>query len=253
MKRLVWLVLLTQLAVPAVAQDEAGSGGGGDLFESDPFADFESLGPDFDPLLEVRTLLAQASAAPMDKKQEKDLKNLYNKEVKAVAKPFEKRFGIPLKSAMGALQTAEQGRPGGNAGRPIQTAEARRLSEQFVDKMIAGLRIDQQGSLRRHQSEQARITKLHTLTSSLELAGTPLIPEQVTEAEAILARESRLRTLLIVEAKGGPYQSQLGVLQAQTTQRLVEVLDQPQRIAYAAATSRVSVPRTSPAARRGAN
>src|SRR5688572_1682337 len=102
MKRLIWSVLLIQLAIPAMAQDEAGSDGS-DVFTTDSSDEFENRGPEFDPMSEVRTLLAAANVAPMDKKQEKDLKKLYNNEVKVAAKPFEKRFSVPLKQAMGAL------------------------------------------------------------------------------------------------------------------------------------------------------
>ena len=131
--------------------------------------------------------------------------------------------------------------------------EAPRLSTLLLDKMIAGLRIDQQGPLRRHQSEQARIAKLNTLTNSLAVAGTPLSPAQLTEVEVILARESRLRTLLIVEAKGAPYQSQVVQLEAQTAERLVALLDPPQRTAYAATTAGAGAPRTPRAPSRGIN
>jgi hypothetical protein len=249
MKRWIFLILL---ATPALAQDEPGDAGD-DFFSLESMGNFEDLGPEFDPLLEVRRLLVQANAAPMDKKQEKDLKKVYDKEVKVVGKPFERRFNVPLKTAMGALQTPARGRRGGNSGRPLsaQAVEARRLAQQLVDKMIASLQIDQQGPLRRHQSEQARITKLNTLTRSMSLAGTPLMPEQVTEVETILARESRLRTLLIVEAKGGPYQAQILHLEAQTTERLLALMDPAQKLTYGAAMSSGTAPRTNPPASRG--
>jgi hypothetical protein len=245
-------ILLILLAVPALAQDEPGDAGD-DFFNLESIGNFEDLGPEFDPLLEVRRLLAQANAAPMDKKQERDLKKVYDKEVKVVGKPFERRFNVPLKTAMGALQTPARGRRGGNSGRPLsaQAVEARRLAQQLVDKMIASLRIDQQGPLRRHQSEQARIAKLTALTSGMALAGTPLMSEQVTEVEAILARESRLRALLIVEARGGPYQAQILHLEAQTTERLLALLDPAQRLTYDAAITRGSAPRTLPPTSRG--
>ena len=225
MKRWIWLIVLAQLAVPALAQDEGGDGG---LFDLSSLGNAANVAPEFDPVAEARAMLARANVAPMDKKQESDLKKLYEKEIKVVAKTYETRFGVPLKEAMGALQTSARGRRGGNSRRPDspQVAEAR-LSTQLLDKMIAGLRIDQQGPLRRHQSEQARIAKLNTLTNSLAVAGTPLSPAQLTEVEAILSRESRLRTLLIVEAKGAPYQSQVVQLEAQTAERLVALLDPP--------------------------
>lgn len=250
MKRWILLILL---AAPALAQDEPGDTGD-DFFNLESMGNFEDLGPEFDPVLEVRNLLAQANAAPMDKKQEKDLKKVYDKEVKVVGKPFERRFNVPLKTAMGALQTSTRGRRGGNSGRPVsaQVAEASRLAQQLVDKMIAGLRIDQQGPLRRHQSEQARIAKLTTLTRSMALAGTPLMPEQVTEVEAILARESRLRALLIVEARGEPYRAQVLHLEAQTTERLLALMDPAQKLTYDATLTRASAPRSlPPASRRG--
>ena len=252
MKRWIWLIVLAQLAVPALAQDEGGDGG---LFDLSSLGNAANVAPEFDPVAEVRTMLARANVAPMGKKQESDLKKVYEKEVKVVAKTYETRFGVPLKEAMGALQTSARGRRGGNSRRPDSplVVEARRLSTQLLDKMIAGLRIDQQGPLRRHQSEQTRTTKLNTLTSSLALAGTPLSPAQLTEVEAILARESRLRTLLIVEAKGAPYQSQVVQLEAQTAERLVALLDPPQRTAYAATTAGAGAPRTQRVPSRGIN
>ena len=252
MKRWIWLIVLAQLAVPALAQDEGGDGG---LFDLSSLGNAANVAPEFDPVAEVRTMLARANVAPMGKKQESDLKKVYEKEVKVVAKTYETRFGVPLKEAMGALQTPARGRRGGNSRRPDSplVVEARRLSTQLLDKMIAGLRIDQQGPLRRHQSEQTRTTKLNTLTSSLAVAGTPLSPAQLAEVEAILARESRLRTLLIVEAKGAPYQSQVVQLEAQTAERLVALLDPPQRTAYAATTAGAGAPRTPRAPSRGIN
>ena len=259
MKRWIWLIVLTLMAVPALAQDEGGDGGG-DFFDLSSMGEFGNVAPDFDPLLEVRNLLAQAKVTPMDKNQEKDLKKIYDKEVKVVAKPYEQRFNLNLKTTMGSLQASSaRGRRGGGGGgvprrpEPTQIAEARRLSTVLVDKMIAGLRIDQQGPLRRHQSEQARIAKLNTLTSSVSRAGTPLTSAQLSEVEAILARESRLRSLMIVEAKGGPYQSQIVQLEAQTKQRVVDVLDPPQRIAYAEATSPAVAQPARPPLRRGTN
>ena len=256
MKRLFLLFALITLARPAPAQDGGGDTGG--FYDLDSLGDFSNVGKDFDPLVEVRKQLAAASVAPMDKTQERALKKTYEKDVKIVGKPYEKRFGVPLKSAMGALQTPARGRRGGNSRRPdsTQVSEARRLSEQLVDKMIAGLRVDQQRTLRTYQSEQARLAKWNTLATSLVQAGTPLTPEQTTEAEAILARESRLRTLTIVQAKGEPYKNQIVQLEAQTKQRLVALLDPPQKTAYAAATAPPpanSNPRARPPVSRGSN
>jgi hypothetical protein len=241
-KRWIWLIALVSLALPAMAQDR-GADAGEDLFDLSSLGSLGNVGPDFDPLLEVRNLLFQARVTPMDQKQEKELKKVYDKEVKVVAKPYEDRFRVPLKQTMGALQSP-RGRRGANSGRreSPQIAEARRLAGQLVDKVIAALRVDQQGSLRRHQSEQIRIAKWNGLNSSMAQAGTPLSSAQITEAQAILERESRLRTLMIVEARGGPYQSQVAQLEAQTKERLVALLDPPQRIAYAEATSNGNSP-----------
>jgi hypothetical protein len=184
----------------------------------------------------------------MDKAQEKELKKIYDREVKVVGKTYERRFGVSLKTAMGALQTPARGRRGGGGPRrpeSLQVSEARRLSTQLVDQMVAALRVfDQQGPLRRHQAEQIRLTKLNTLIISTTQSGTPLTAEQITQAEAILARESRLRPLMIVEAKGDPLNTQVLQLEAQTAQRLVALLDEVQKVAYATATSPAPATRT---------
>src|SRR5262245_12273878 len=101
MKRLIWLIVLAQLVLPALAQDEGG-GAGGDFYDLSSMGSFGNVGRDFDPMVEVRNQLARADVTPMDKKQEKELKKLYEREVKVVAKPFEKRFDVELKTAMGA-------------------------------------------------------------------------------------------------------------------------------------------------------
>lgn len=253
MKRWIWLILLTLVASPALAQD--GEDAGGDFFDLGSMGNLGNVPREFDPLVEVRKLLASANVAPMDKKQERDLKKLYGKEVKSLEKPFEKRFGVPLKVAMGALQSPARGRRGANVGRPEspQVIEARRCAEQLVDKMIAALRLDQQAQLRRFQSEQNRNSKRNALIASMTRAGTPLTAEQLKEVEAILARESRLRTLLIIEAKGGEYRSQIIQLDAQTTQRLMAILDPPQRVAYAETKSAPNATGSSPSRSRGRN
>src|SRR6478672_2334039 len=130
MKRLLLLIALIALTRPAPAQDSGGDTG--DFYNLDSLGNFSNVQKDFDPLVEVRKELAGASVTAMDKTQEKVLKKIYDKEVKIVGQPYEKRFGVPLKSAMGALQTPARGRRGGNPRRPesTQVSEARRLSEQ---------------------------------------------------------------------------------------------------------------------------
>ena len=102
------------------------------------------------------------------------------------------------------------------------------MSAQLVDKVIAGLRVDQQAILRRFQSEQLRTTKTTALARNLETAGFPLTTEQKQKSDDLFMRESRLRTLMIIEAKGEPYQSKTTPLEAQTTQRVAALLQQDQ-------------------------
>jgi hypothetical protein len=46
--------------------------------------------------------------------------------------------------------------------------------------------------------------------------------------EAIYARKSRLRTLAIIEAKGESYENNITILNQQTTQRVVQLLNPTQ-------------------------
>ena len=236
MKRAVWLIVLSLLAVPAFAQDNDGGGffDVNELFGGDPFGDNPDSpsAPKFDPLVDLRAWLKRAGAPALDKKQEKPLNNLYQKEVKAMEKTFEKQFGISLASAI-AAQSPARGRRGGIRTTPQQTAEIRRLSEQLMDKLIAGLRMDQQGGLRRYQSEQIRVRRLNVLNAGMVVAGLPLTPEPKSEIEGLYARESHLRTLIIVEAKGQPHQYKISQLETLTTQRVVRALQPDQRVALA--------------------
>jgi hypothetical protein len=252
MKLFFWPIAITLTLIlfvtPVFAQDDGDTGGGGgfgagfgagfgdsenddDGFASEGFGG-QGSGPKIDPLVDLRTWLARASAPPLDKKQEKPLNKLYEKEVKAMAKSFEKQFGVSLESAL-AAQNPGRGRRGAARTTPEQTAELRRLSEQLVNKVIAGLRLDQQGALRTYQSEELRVRRTNVFIQSMELAGLPLTEEQKLEVENLYKRESRLRTLIIVEAKGEPHQTKVSRLETQTTQRVVALLDQTQKTALA--------------------
>ena len=189
-----------------------------------------------DPVGDVRNWLVRANAPPLEKKQESPVKKVYEKELKAMAKPFEQRFGVALESAI-ASQAASRGRRGAGAGRVNSsfTAEVRRIKDQLFDKMIAALRIDQQAALRRYQSEQLREARLNAMTETMTLAGLSLTPEQKTQIEALYVRESRLRTLIIVEAKGQPHQGKVSGLEAETNEKVVQLLDETQKVALAAA------------------
>ena len=232
-RRLTWALAVALFTTSALAQDDFDSGPGpgndnDDFFSNEPFPAAPAV-PERDVLGDIRNWLKKSNAAPMDSKQQKALKKLYDKEVKAMEKTFEKRFGESLESAL-AAQTPVRGRRGQGMvrARPEHTAAICRMSAQLVDKVIAGLRIDQQATLRKFQSEQLRISKSSLLERNLETAGVPLTVEQKKQTEELFARESRLRTLMIIEARGEPYQVKTTPLEAQTTQKVASLLDQPQ-------------------------
>ena len=234
------MLAITLLVAPAFSQEDGDSGfdinglfgndGAPDQIESDPRADL---------LADLRSWLTRANAPPLEKKQEKPLRKVYDNEVKVMEKSFEKQFGVPLSSAL-AAQSSGRGRRGGGVGRttPAQTAEVRRLSDQLTNKVIAALRIDQQAALRRYQSEQLRVQRLDLITQSMAAAGLPLTPEQKQQVEALYARESRLRTLIVVEAKGQPHGAKVAQLETQTTQSVVLLMNQTQKTALAQAMAR---------------
>lgn len=254
MRRIIWLILMTLLAVPALAQDDGDGGGGfGGGFGGGGFGggfeDGESPGidgpatvnraPTVDPLADIRTWLAKSGAPPLEKKQEKPLKKLYEREVKLMANSFEKQFGVSLETALAADRTPSRGRRGGGrAPNPAQTAELHRLSDHLSDLVIAGLRMDQQAPLRKYQSDQLRVKRIAQMKQKLNAAGLALTPEQESQLEAVYARESRLRTLAIVEAKGESYDKTVGILEKQTSQRVVQLLNQSQKAILSAAVSK---------------
>jgi hypothetical protein len=249
MKQLVLLIAVTLIAAPAFAQDDGDGGGGGvfggfggfdsdntdeDAFNNEAFGNPAGEAPRIDILADLRNWLAKAKAPPLDKKQEKPLNKLYDKEVKAMSKSFEKKFGVPLESAI-AAQNPVRGRRGARTApmSAAMTTEIRRLSEQLMNKIIAALRLDQQGALRTYQSEELRVRRLDQFIRSMEQAGLSLTPEQRVEVEALYAREGRLRTLIIVEARGEPHQVRVSQLEAQTTQRALALLNESQKTALA--------------------
>jgi hypothetical protein len=227
------LIAILFLATCAFAQDD-GDGGGGfspnneDSFDNEPFAPGPIV-PERDVLVDVRNWLKKSNAPPMDGKQEKALRKIYDREVKNMQKTFDKRFGVSLESAL-AAQSPTRGRRGPTVStpKPEHSAAICKMTTELVDKVLAGLRIDQQSILRKYQSEQLRQTKTNLLTRNLESAGVPLTEDQLKQTDDLFKRESRLRTLMIIEAKGDPYQARTTPLEAQTTQRVAKLLQQEQ-------------------------
>jgi hypothetical protein len=236
MKRFVYLMALAVLVVvPAFGQDESSTGGG---FEDLAFETTGDSRKKKDPLIDLRALLLRAKAPPIDKKQEGALTKIHEKEVKAMGKAFEKQHGIPIDVAIASLNPAF-GRSGTARTTPQQATEIRRMQAQVVDRVIAGLRLDQQSTLRRYQSEQLRVRRLQAVIEGIAAAGMPLTSEQKVQVEALYERESQLRVLIIVEAKGQPYDLKVAQLETQTTQRVQRILEPPQRIAMAETLTRL--------------
>jgi hypothetical protein len=217
-------------AIPAFAQDdgEEARGGNDDFLSEEPFAP-GAIAPERDVLVDVRNWLKKTNAPAMDAKQEKALRKIYDREVKNMSKTFEKRFGVSLESAL-ASQSPPRGRRGfvAAAPKPEHAAAICKMSAELVDKVLAGLRVEQQAILRKYQSEELRIAKSNLLARNLETAGVPLTAEQKKQIDELFMRESRLRTLMVIEAKGEPYQARTTPLEAQTTQRASRVLHQDQ-------------------------
>jgi len=240
MKMFMGLIFVALLAQPAFAQDD-GDGGFdiNSIFGNDPFGRIVEA-PKPDPFLaEIRNSLTAAGAPSMESKQEGSLKKAYEKEWKAQGKAFEMRYGVTLESAW-AAQASGRGRRGAASNRAIaaRTAELQRISDQLRNKMIAALRVDQQSALRRYQSEQLRVTRLDAMLESMTSAGLQLAPQQKREIESLYARESRLRTLIIVEAKGAPHQMKVAQLELETIERVEKLLDNAQKITLAEAKAR---------------
>jgi hypothetical protein len=230
MKRFIWFIFIILIAVPVFAQDEGEGGGpdGGAFGDEGPVAEIQNR-PKVDLLADLRSWLAKASAAPMEKAQEKSLKSLYDRQLKEMRESFKKQYGVSLDSAI-AAQSSARGRRGGSA-KPANTAtstEITRLTNQLSDRVIASLRIDQQVALRKYQSEQLRIKEVSLLKQKLKSVGITLTAEQDSQVDAIYARKSRLRTLAIIEAKGESYDKNITILTVQTTQRVVQVLSTTQ-------------------------
>src|SRR5437773_9626405 len=116
MKQIVWIILMILLAIPAFAQDdgEGGPEGGGDFFGGEGLSTADRSTPKIDPLADLRNWLAKAGAPSLEKKQEKPLNKVYDNEVKAMSKTFEKRFGISLQAAIAAQSPARGRRAAGS-------------------------------------------------------------------------------------------------------------------------------------------
>jgi hypothetical protein len=229
MKRFIWFIFIILIAVPVFAQDD-GEGGGPDgaFGDEGPVAEIQSR-PKVDLLADLRNWLAKASAPPMEKAQEKSLKSLYDRQLKEMRESFKKQYGVSLDSAI-AAQASARGRRGGSA-KPADAAistEITRLTNQLSDRVIATLRMEQQAILRKYQSEQLRVKEVNLLKQKLKAAGITLTADQESQVDAVYARKSRLRTLAIIEAKGESYDKNITILNVQSTQRVVQLLNSTQ-------------------------
>src|SRR5258708_2223134 len=103
MKRIIWFIFIILVAVPAFAQDDEGGGGSdsGDFGDEGPIAAIQSA-PKVDPMTDLRSWLAKASAPPIEKSQEKALKSLYDRHIKEMSQSFKAQFGVSLDSAIAA-------------------------------------------------------------------------------------------------------------------------------------------------------
>ncbi|HET9131733.1 MAG TPA: hypothetical protein VFO86_12330, partial [Terriglobia bacterium] len=110
-----------------------------------------------------------------------------------------------------------------------------RLTDSLRDKVIASLRMDQQAPLRKYQSEQLRVKEVSLLKQKLKAAGIILSADQDAEVDSIYARKARLRTLAIIEAKGESYEQNVTILNQQSTQRVVHLLNSTQMAALTSA------------------
>jgi hypothetical protein len=240
MKRFIWFIFIILIAVPVFAQDEGEGGGpdGGAFGDEGPVAEIQNR-PKVDLLADLRNWLAKASAAPMEKAQEKSLKSLYDRHLKEMRESFKKQYGVSLDSAI-AAQSSGRGRRGGSANPAIST-EITRLTNQLSDRVIASLRMDQQVALRKYQSEQLRVKEVSLLKQKLKSAGIALTAEQDSQVDAAYARKSRLRTLAIIEAKGESYDKNITILSVQTTQRVVQLLS-PTQIAVLSSANKNKTP-----------
>jgi hypothetical protein len=238
MKVFLWLFIIILIAVPAFAAvvDEDDASGLGDSSVGGS-GDFAAAGPKVDPLIDIRNWLGRAGAPALEKNQQKPLKALYDKELNAMAKSFQERFGVSLRSAL-AAPPMKSGRRGVAArSNPELAAEVQRISNQLSDKLIATLRMDQQVPLRKYQSELVRVRRVELMKKTMASSGASLSAQQENEIDAIYAHESYLRTLAIIEAGGESYDKTLSAIANQTTQKVAQVLDRSQRNVLSAGTN----------------
>ena len=242
MKPLFLLVLLiTFPAIPAFAQDGSDVVDGG----SDGVSDFSApegpvlptdSGPKVDGMADLRRWMEKAGAAPIDKTQEKPLNELYNREFKFMQKSFQTMFGISLQKAIAGQSSKGQG------SHDAQVLEIRSLSDHLMDQIVAALRMDQQAALRKYQSDQFRLKRKSILQHDLKLAGLTLTRDQMTQVDELYARESRIRALAFVEAKGESVSNTLTNLEKQTSQRILDVLSGTQRSTLSTALAKAKTP-----------
>jgi len=234
MKRILLLfIILISTAVPVFCAEQDDDASSGD-FSGGSTADLLSKGPKSDPLIEIRNWLGRAGAPPLEKNQQKLLHKIYDDEVKALAKPFEKQFGVSLQDAL-KNQPAQSGRRmgGGRANREL-TAEVQRISNRLSDKLFAALPMEQQLPVRKYQSEMVRQRRLDRFKQTTEASGLNLTEQQEIDIDAIFARESYLRTQAIIQANGEDYEKSLIFVASQTEKRIAVVLDPSQGSALSA-------------------
>jgi len=246
MKRILLLFIILILgSVPVFSAEQDDDASSGD-FSGGNTAEMFSSGPKSDPLIEIRNWLGRSGAPPLEKNQQKLLRKVYDDEVKALAKPFEKQFGVSLQAAL-KTQPAQSGRRtgGGRANREL-TAEVHRISSHLSDKLFAALPMEQQLPVRKFQSEMVRQRRVDRFKQTTEASGLSLTEQQESDIDAIFARESYLRTQAIIQANGESYEKSLSFVASQTEKRIALVLDPSQPNALSAENAPAGSPQPSP-------
>jgi hypothetical protein len=252
MKRLLWVIAAALVAMPLFAQDDGGGGGGafaGGGGGQQVLTRIDAT----NPMDQVKPFLLKAANITLTSDQEKSLRPVVDaafQQMRDLAAKYPAPRGGGGRGGQGGGQGGGRRGGGGRAGGGDQAAggdqsgsidlarletgpaaaELKKINDDMMTKIIAGLKPDQQAAFKKYLNDQIRKAGgFGALKLSMEEAGAPLTAEQEPQIQGFYDEDAKLRTQLQRESQGKPDPAKVADLEKTTMGKVVKVLTAAQR------------------------
>jgi hypothetical protein len=254
MKRLFWVIAAALIAAPLFAQDDGGGGGGafaGGGGGQQVLTRIDAT----NPMDQVKPFLLKAANITLTSDQEKTLRPVVDnafQQMRDLAAKYPAPRGGGGRGGQGGQGGGGGRRGGGGQGRGAggdqaggdqngsidlarlesgpAAAELKKINDDMMTKIIAGLKPDQQAAFQKYLNDQIRKAGgFGALKLTMQEAGAPLTAEQEPQIQGFYNDDAQQRTQLQRESQGKPDPAKIADLEKATMGKVVKVLTAAQR------------------------